>query len=118
MRLPLEIVDIISSYNGTQTELNCERGLRYMFLFCGKFFSWGLGIREDTLPDFFELYKPSSANIRKLVITLLKDEENWTAVEPNWATEIAVKDILSKVSIKNDKYSCDKNKFSFRKASI
>ena len=116
-RLKCNGTNIISSFNGTQSELNCERGLRYMFLFCGKFFSWGLGNREDTLPEFFSLYKPNEASCRDLVKTLLKDEKTWTEIESYWATEFRVKNILSKVSI-NDKDCCNKNKFLVRKTSV
>jgi hypothetical protein len=116
MKLPSEIVDIISSFNGTQSELNCERGLRYMFLFNGKFFSWGLGNREETLPEFFALYQPNRVSIRDLVKCLLKNE-NWKEVEDYWATEFRVKNILSKVTI-NDKDCCNKNQLVNRQTSI
>ena len=119
MKLPIEVIELISSFNGNQSELNCERGLRYMFLFFGKFFSWGLGNREQTLHMFLELYQPSRSQIKNLVKLLLVNEKEWKEIESHWATEFRVKDILSKVTIKNDnKDCCNKNQFIVRKTSI
>ena len=117
MRLPIEIVECISSFNGSQSELNCERGLRYMFLFCGKFFSWGLGNREETLHEFLHLYQPSQKSIKNLVKLLLAQEKSWRELESHWATEFKVKAILSKISI-NDKDSSHKNKLLAWKTSV
>lgn len=94
MKLPADIIDIISSFNGSQNELNTERGLRFMFLQTGKFFSWG-DDREKTIHRFLELY-----DIRKcqeLVKRLLKDEINWESKESFWATEIVVKKLLNNI---------------------
>ena len=118
MRLPTEVVDLISSFNGNQSELNCERGLRYMFLFSGKFFSWGLGNREQTLHKFLELYQPHRKEIKNLAKVLLAKEKDWKEIESHWASALRVKGILSKVTIKNDKNCCNKNKFLVRKAPI
>ena len=117
MKLPTNIVDLISSFNGTQSELNCERGLRYMFLFNNKYFSWGLGNREETLPEFFELYKPCDTSCKDLVKLLLKNEKYWKNIEDYWATQFEVKNILSKVTI-NDNDCSNENQLVNRQTPI
>ena len=93
MNLPIEIVNLISSFNGSQEELLTERGLRYMFLMTGKFFSWGLGNRDETLHRFLELYEIKKS--KDLVKLLLRDEKCWKDKEDFWATENQVKKILT-----------------------
>ena len=92
MKLPTQIIDIISEFNGSQEELNTERGLRYMFLMTGKFFSWGLGDRDETLHRFLELYQINKC--KDLVEILLKDELDWKKKEDHWASTKQVKEIL------------------------
>jgi len=110
MRLPIIIIDLISSFNGSQSELNTERGLRFMFLMTGKFFSWGLGNRDETLHRFLELYDIKKS--QNLVELLLKDEKTWKSIESYWATEFQVKEILCTIQINNDKNCSHKNKLS------
>ena len=94
MNLPIELVDLISSFNGSQQELHTERGLRYMFLMTGKFFSWGLGDRDATLHRFLELYDIKKS---KCLVELLLKEEKWEDKESFWATEKEVKKFLTEM---------------------
>ena len=116
MRIPKDVIDLISSYNGTDEELRTERGLRFMFLLTGKFFSWGLGDRDETIHKFLELY-----DIRKskfLVDTLLWDEDTWAKHESHWASEVEFKQLLSNVDLNEIKNCSDENQLSNRKTSV
>jgi len=116
MRIPTEIICLISSFNGTDEELRTERGLRFMFLLTGKFFSWGLGDRDETLHKFLELY-----DIRKskaLVDALLWDEATWMAHEKHWASESEYKAILHNIRLNETENSSDENQLFDRKTSV
>ena len=95
MRLPIEIVDLISSFNGNQTELYTEKGLRYIFLVDCSFCSWGSGNRKETFHIFLDLYRIEKSFL--LVKLLLKNISYWQEQTNHWATEKQVKQILSEV---------------------
>jgi len=90
-----DICNIILSYNGTDAELETEKGLRWLFLTDRKKFIWPHGSRKQTLHLFFEFYQVPLCH--GFVNDLLKGKPY---TPPNWATSNDVRRELLGIDIK------------------